>query len=69
MLSIDRFEEGYAVCIDEDGRVINITVELVEDDAKEGDVIFFEDGMYHVSEEATQAVRDEILALQDELFE
>lgn len=69
MLSIDRFEEGYAVCIDEDGRVINIDVELVEDDAKEGDIIFFEDGMYHASEEATQAARDEILALQDELFE
>lgn len=69
MLSIDRFEGAYAVCIDDNGRVVNLEKRLLQDNAKEGDIIYQKNGRYFVSEEKTKSVRDEISALQDELFE
>lgn len=69
MLSIDRIEGNIVVCIDDDGEIVKIDRELVEDNACEGDIIYDDNGRYYVSEEETQAVRGEILALEDELFE
>ena len=69
MLSIDRFEGGYALCVDEQGHVVEIETALIEDGADEGDYIFENDGRYYVDRDKTKAERDEILALQDELFQ
>lgn len=69
MLSIDRFEGEYAICVDEQGHVVEIETALIEDGADEGDYIFENDGRYYVDRDKTKAERDEILALQDELFQ
>ena len=69
MLSIDRFEGEFALCVDEQGNIIEVERNLLEDNAKEGDYIFFDDGRYWVDTDKTKAERDEILALQDELFQ
>lgn len=69
MLSIDRFEENYAVCVDDDGNVTDIEKNLIDKNAAEGDFIYLKDGRYYVAADRTQAEREEISALQDELFQ
>ncbi|MGN1133636.1 MAG: DUF3006 domain-containing protein [Oscillospiraceae bacterium] len=69
MLSIDRFEGGFAVCIDDDGNASDIDIKLLPENAAEGDMIYFKEGRYHISEEQTRKMREEIEALEDELFQ
>ncbi len=63
MLIIDRFEEMYAVVEDDenDGRMINISKELLDTDCAEGDVIVQRDGRYYPDKEKTAQRREEIL--------
>ena len=64
MLIIDRFENEFAVVEDtETEKMITIKKELIEQNASEGDVIVFSDGLYHVDSEATKKRRAEVLAL------
>lgn len=64
MLIIDRFENEFAVVEDtETENMITIKKELIEQNASEGDVIVFSDGLYHVDSEATKKRRAEVLAL------
>ena len=69
MLSIDRFEGDYAVCIDDEGVVTDIEKSLIEGEPEAGDFIYLKEGRYYVAEDKTQAEREEISALQDELFQ
>lgn len=50
---IDRFEEGNAVCEQEDRSMVLISRSLLPSAAKEGDVILYLDGVYQVDKEAT----------------
>lgn len=68
MLIIDRFEEGYAVVEDSDtNKNFSLNRKLIEDDAREGDVIALTDGVYKVDSEETKRRRAEALALLERL--
>lgn len=69
MLSIDRIENDIAVCIDDEGNTFDLELNLIDDEVKEGDILIFKGGRYKVDEDKTKAEREEIEALQDELFE
>ena len=69
MLSIDRIEDSFAVCVDDKGNIFNLELSLVDGEIKEGDILTFVDGRYKTDEEKTKSQRAEIEALQDELFE
>ena len=69
MLSVDRIEESFAVCVDDKGDIFNVELSLVDGEIKEGDIRTFVDGRYKINEEKTKSQRTEIEALQDELFE
>ena len=69
-LSIDRIEEGFAICQDlcsED--MISLSVELLPNDIKEGDILFKkDDGSFFVNKEETSKRRKNIIYLQDRIF-
>lgn len=65
---IDRFEEGNAVCEQEDRTMLLISRSLLPSDAKEGDVILYTDGVYQVDKEATLERKKEIEEKRRKLF-
>ena len=67
-LSVDRIENGIAVCEDENRKKREITLENIEGTPGEGDMIFLENGKYHISAEETAKRRERILRLQKNLF-
>lgn len=69
MLSIDRFEGEYAVCVDDDENIVSIDRKLIRGKAVSGDVIEEKDGVYIVLENETERRKNEIRKLQDELFQ
>lgn len=69
MLSIDRFEGLYAVCVDDDGHIVNVQRSKIKGEAVEGDVIQEKNGFYAVLKNETQIRKEEIKKLQDELFQ
>ncbi|MBQ9374870.1 MAG: DUF3006 domain-containing protein [Ruminococcus sp.] len=69
MLSIDRFEGKYAVCVDESQRIVKIKRRRIKGEAHEGDIIKRAVFFYYVMKKETQSIKDEISKLQDELFE
>ena len=69
MFTIDRFEGRYAVCIDDDGNVININRRKINRNVSVGDVLREENGKLVCDEAKTHSIKDEIIRLQDELFE
>lgn len=69
MLTIDRFEGEFAVCIYDNGATINIKKHLIPSDAKEGDIIEISNNCYIINKEKTKSKFDEIKKLQDGLWE
>ncbi len=68
MLIIDRFEENLAVVEDsESEKMIRIEKEMIDEAAREGDVIFLAEGEYKVDTEATEDRRREIEELLKKL--
>ena len=65
---IDRFEEEYAVLEREDGKILNILKSSLPD-AKKGDVIIFENGIYTVDREETERRKKIIAEKVRKLFE
>lgn len=65
---IDRFEEEYAVLEREDGKILNILKSSLPD-AKKGDVIVFENGIYTVDKEETERRKKIIAEKVRKLFE
>ncbi len=64
-LIIDRFEEEYAVCEQEDGQMTDIKRILLPKDAKEGDcIILNDDNTFEIDHEKTEKLRQEA----DDLF-
>lgn len=69
MLSIDRFEGGYAVCVDDEENIVNINQSLIRENAVPGDIIEEKDGFYITLKDETKRRKEEIKKLQDELFQ
>ena len=68
MLIIDRIEDGIAVIEDDDTR-FEVPAEMLGEGVKEGDVVVSENGLYIKDENATAGRRDEIITLQNDLWE
>lgn len=68
MLIIDHIEDGIAVIEDENTR-FKISAEMLGENVREGDVVVSENGFYIKDENASAARRDEIIKLQNDLWE
>jgi len=67
---IDRFEGLFAICENEGKKFINIRIELLPPDAKEGDCLYInENGVYFIDYENTEESRRRIRSKLDSLFE
>ena len=68
-LIVDRLEEEYIVCEDENKNIVNILKDEVEDEVKEGDILIFLDGKYIVNKEKTKDRKEYIQDLIKDLWE
>lgn len=68
MLIVDRISEGTAVIEDGESR-FEVPAEALANDVKEGDAVSFENGVYRKDAEATEKRKQEIIKLQDNLWE
>ena len=68
-LIVDRLEEEYIVCEDENKNIVNIIKDEVEDEVKEGDILIFVDGKYIVNKEKTKDRKEYIQDLIKDLWE
>lgn len=68
-LIVDRLEEEYIVCEDENKNIVNILKNEVEDEVKEGDIIVFVDGKYIINKEKTKNRKEYIQDLIKDLWE
>ena len=68
MLIISNISEGIAVI--EDGEIsFDIPAGALPDNAKEGDVILWENGEYLIDEKTTAEIRKNIIEMQNNLWE
>lgn len=68
MLIVSNISEGIAVI--EDGEIsFDIPAGALPDNAKEGDVILWENGEYLIDEKATAERRSKIIEMQNNLWE
>lgn len=68
-LSIDRIEEGYAVCVGGEGERVLFPKESLPDGAGEGCVVLLaDDGTLSLDPEETRRRRERILEKQNRLF-
>ncbi len=68
-LIIDRFEEDYAVCEDEQKNIVNINKKDIPQDANEGDILILVNGKYKVDKNKTQDRKKYIEDLTKNLWE
>lgn len=68
-LSVDRIENGFAVCENEDLSTVLIELSKLPKGTKEGSVLLFENGEYSINRSEEERRRKHILELQDSLFE
>lgn len=66
-LSIDRIEDGYAVCIGEDGESRKIALPLLPKGVREGDVLRAEGEKYLLDRSETRRRRSKNAALQNKI--
>lgn len=66
---IDRFEEDYAVCEQEDKSFINIKKNLIPENAKEGDVLKISGESFSIDKEETDKRKEGIEELTKELWD
>lgn len=67
--TIDRFEGTFAVCEDEQGTMINISIDLIPQTATEGDVLIYSSDRYAVDTGETNKRKKNIQNLMDELWQ
>lgn len=68
MFTVDRIENGFAVIETDNGR-IEVSRSSLSDGVKEGDVVLFENGVYRKDAEATEKRKQEIIKLQNSLWD
>lgn len=67
--SIDRFEENFAICIDENENIKIMEIKKLPKNAREGDIIkVLKDGTFKIDKEKTKREREDIFKLQDDIF-
>lgn len=66
---IDRFEEGFAVCENEKGIMVNVSRNKLPKEAKEGDVLIIEKENTYIDVEETEKLRKEIEELTKDIWE
>jgi hypothetical protein len=67
-LIIDRFEESFAVCEDENGKNHDIPVSRILGEAKEGYVIEEINGLFYINKEETEKRRKYIEELTKSMW-
>lgn len=67
--TIDRFEEEFAVVEFDDRKVVNILKDKLPKEAKEGDVLKFNEDIITIDYKETEKRRREIEELTKDLFE
>ncbi len=66
--TLDRFEENYAILENrQNGEMIEIPKEMIQSDAKEGDILELIDGKYVVSIYETNQQKEHIKFLMERL--
>lgn len=66
---IDRFEGRFAVCEDEKQEMVNIPVESLPADVKEGDVLAESNGSFYIIHEESEKIKADIKKLIEDVFE
>ena len=66
--SVDRIEEGFAVCEDENGNTVNIETDKLPEGVKEGDLISVDNGEAVILTEETEARRKKLAEKRRLLF-
>lgn len=66
--TVDRIEEGIAVCDDGGGNRINIQLSFLPENVKEGDLLGVENGNFIVLSDETVKRRKEIYAKQSRIL-
>lgn len=66
---IDRFEGDFAVCENEEGKMVNMDKKTLPLEAKEGDVIIFDCNGVSIDKEETTKRRKRINELAESLWE
>ncbi|MED4978126.1 DUF3006 domain-containing protein [Heyndrickxia faecalis] len=66
---IDHFEEKFAVCEDENMKLVDIERSKLPISAKEGDALIYENGEYRVDKKRTDEMKREIEKLMDDVWE
>ncbi len=67
--SVDRIEEGFAVCEDENGKTVNIEIGKLPEGVKEGDLISIDNGEAVILTEETEERRKKLAEKRRALFE
>ena len=67
-LSVDRIEEGYAVCEDDRGNCVNIELKFLPIGVKESDVLNFCSGKYYIDKDETLRRKEKAVRLQNEII-
>ncbi len=67
--SIDRIEEGIAVCEGADGSSLRVRLAQLPDGAREGSVLSLQDGQWTLLQDETDAAREELFLFAESLFE
>ncbi len=65
---VDRIEENIAVCEDEQGNMHSLPVDRLPEDIREGDCLVQQEDGYHIDRQLTQRRRQEMLDLQNSLW-
>lgn len=66
---VDRIEENYAICEDENKKMIEIELKKLPTTIKEGDVILKKDSHYIILENETKKLSEEIFELTEGMWE
>ena len=69
MLIVDRFEDEYVVCEDENKKMINIKKNQIEGYVKEGDILLNIKGKYIIDKKETINRKKHIEELTKDLWE
>lgn len=57
---IDRLEENFAICENEQKEMVKIEISVLPKNVKEGTVLIYENGKYIISEEKTKRRKEKI---------
>lgn len=66
--TVDRIEEGIAVCEDSNGNHVNIEAALLPQNVTEGDILEAADGGFQVCREETEERRRKMAERQKSIF-